>query len=211
MKSLYRTVAGAIGFLCVGMQYWLLVQDESGAAVISFTVNFFSFFTILSNLLAASALVLPLAAPNSALGRFLARPSVRTAIAGYIIIVGVVYYLLLRDLSHAQGWTLFFEQSLHYVTPPLYVLDWLFFVPKGAVGWKVGVASLGFPAVYVVWTLTHGALTGWYPYPFLDVPELGYPRTFANIAGLVAAFLLLELVLAGIDRLIGRVRQEGVG
>ncbi len=208
IKDLYRLAAGSIGFFVVGMHYWQLVHDLSGAALLTMTVHFFSFFTILSNILAACALLAPLAAPNSRVGRFLARPSVRTAIAGYLIVVGVVYYALLRNIGHAQGWTLIFERALHYLTPPLFVLDWLLFVPKGPVDWKVGVLSLGFPLLYVVWTLTHGALTGWYPYPFLDVSELGYPRALRNIAGLTLAFLVLELALVGISRALGRRRHN---
>ena len=67
----------------------------------------------LTNVLAAVALLLPLLAPNSAAGRFLHRPSVRTAITGYIIMVGTIYYLLLRNLSQRQGWSMFFEYMLH--------------------------------------------------------------------------------------------------
>jgi hypothetical protein len=209
-KTLYRTIAGAVTLFAVGLQYWLLVGDGPAAALVSSTVRFFSFFTILTNLLAAAALLLPLLAPSSGVGRFLDRPSVRTAIAGYIIIVGTVYYLLLRDVSNAEGWPLFFEQVLHYVTPPLFVLDWLLFVPKGEVAWRTGVAYLGFPAAYAAWTLGHGAVSGWYPYPFLDVPELGYPRTLFNIAGLVLAFLALELILVGIGRLIDRRQRPKI-
>ena len=75
------------------------------------------------------------------------------------------------------GWQLFFERVLHYVTPPLFVLDWLLFVPKGERRLEDRLRlALGFPPLYAVWTLVHGALTGWYPYPFLDVAELGYPQ-----------------------------------
>jgi hypothetical protein len=208
MKALYRTIAGAIGLFAVGFQYWSIVLQRSDGAVFTPTVHFFSFFTILTNILAAAALLLPLAAPGPALARFLMRPSVRTAIAGYIIIVGVVYHLLLRDIGHEQGWTLFFERVLHYVMPPLFVLDWLLFVPKGGLAWRNGVASLGFPALYAVWTLAYGALTGWYPYPFVDVADLGYARVLVNIAGLVIAFLVLDLALVGIDRLLGHKRHN---
>jgi hypothetical protein len=208
IRNLYRIIAGTIGLISVAIQYWLIVLDGSRDAFVS-TIHFFSYFTILSNILAALALLLPVVAPASRVGRFLGRPPVRAAIAGYIIIVGTVYYLLLRNVGHAQGWTLFFEHVLHYVTPPLFVLDWLIFVPKGEVAWRNGLACLGFPAVYAVWTLTHGALTGWYPYPFIDVPELGYPRTLLNMAGLIAAFVALELVLIGLDRLMGRSRHNG--
>jgi hypothetical protein len=207
-RTLYRVAAGAMTSAVVVVQYGLVTRNESGAALLTTTIHFFSFFTILSNMLAAAALLVPVLAPTSGAGRFLDRPSVRTAITGYIIIVGVVYFLLLRNISHATGAQLLFERALHYLTPPLFVLDWLLFVPKGGVGWKVGFASLEFPAAYAGWTLVHGALSGWYPYPFLDVTELGYPKTLLNIVGLVAAFLVLELVLVGIGRGIEGLRWQ---
>lgn len=208
MKDAYRFTAGAITLSAVAVQYWLIVADKEGAAFLSSTVHFLSFFTILTNLLAGVALLWPVLAPRSDLGRFFDRPSVRTAIAGYIIVVGTVYYLLLRNVSNAQGWQLFLEHVLHYVTPPLFVLDWLLFVPKADVAWRNGLACLGFPAAYAAWTLGHGAATGWYPYHFLDVPDLGYPQTLLNIAGLVLAFLVLELALVGIGRAIARAAER---
>jgi hypothetical protein len=201
-RDLYRAIAGGICLFTVVTQYFQVVHGDTAAALLSASINFFSFFTILSNLLAAAALLIPLIWPNSTAGRYLARPAVRTAITGYIIIVGVVYFLLLRDLSQATGARLYFERALHYLTPPLFVLDWLLFVPKADVPWTVGISSLGFPAVYAVWILLHGAITGWYPYPFLDVGDLGYPRTLSNMAGLVLAFLILELALVGCGRLM---------
>ena len=202
-KTIYRGVAGAFVAFAVGMQYWLVVLDRPDVDLVASTVKFFSLFTILSNVLAALALLLPVLMPSTWLGRFFDRPAVRTGLTGYIIIVGVVYFLLLRNLSHHQGWALFFEHTLHYVTPPLFVLDWLLFVPKRDVDWKVGFASLGFPALYIAWTLVHGASAGWYPYPFVDVPRLGYARALVNIAGLIVAFLGLELALVGIGRRLG--------
>ncbi len=44
--------------------------------------------------------------------------------------------------------------------------------------------ALLFPLAYGAWTLAHGAATGWYPYPFVDVVDLGYLRVLANIVGL---------------------------
>jgi hypothetical protein len=202
LKTIYRAAAGAFIALAVGMQYWLLVREETAGVMAASSLKFFSFFTILTNVLAAATLLVPVIAPQSWAGKFLARPSVRTAVTGYIIMVGVVYYLLLRDVSQRQGWPLFLEQMLHYVTPPLFVLDWLAFVPKRELNWRVGLGAMGFPLVYLAWTLAHGAATGWYPYPFIDVVELGYPRALANIAGLVLVFLALEVALVGVGRAI---------
>jgi hypothetical protein len=204
LQTTYRAAAGVFTAICVVMQYWLLVRGETFAAIAASSIKFFSFFTILTNVLAAVALLLPLIAPHSAAGRFLTRPNVRTAITGYIIIVGVVYYLLLSGLSQRQGWQMFFEYMLHYVTPPLFVIDWLAFVGKRDVDSRVVLGSLWYPLVYLVWTLLHGAVTGWYPYPFVDVAELGYPRALINIAGLVLAFLSLQAALVGIGRMLAR-------
>jgi hypothetical protein len=202
-STIYRAIAGVFTALCVGLQYALTVHGDSLAALGASSLKFFSFFTILTNILAAAALLVPLVAPRSWLGEYLSRPSVRTVIAGYLIMVGTVYYLLLRDLSHRQGFSLMLEQTLHYVTPPLFVIDWTLFVPKRGVDWRVKYAALVFPLLYVVWTLVHGVLTGWYPYPFLDVADLGYPRTLINVAGLIAIFLALEVALVAIGRRLG--------
>ncbi len=209
LQTTYRAAAGVFTAVCVVAQYWLLVRGDNLSAMAASSLKFFSFFTILTNVLAAAALLIPLVAPYSAAGRFLVRPSVRTAVTGYIIMVGVIYYLLLRDLSQRQGWSLFFEHMLHYATPPLFVIDWLPFVDKRHLDWRIGVAALGFPAAYIVWTLAHGAMSGWYPYPFVDVADLGYGRALINIAGLVLLFLVLEAALAGIGRLLARHRARG--
>ena len=208
MKTLYRTIAGVLGLIAVVGQYWLVTQGKGGAALPTSSVHFFSFFTILTNLLAAAAMLAPVVAPESGLGRFLDRPSVRTAIVGYIVIVGTVYYALLRKLDNATGLHLYLEYVLHYVMPPLFVLDWLLFVPKGEIGWRNGVDALAYPLGYLAWTLVHGAFSGWYPYPFIDVSKLGYGRMLLNSAGLILAFLALELVLVALDRLIKQSQNK---
>jgi hypothetical protein len=39
-----------------------------------------------------------------------------------------------------------------------------------------------------------------YPYPFIDVDKLGYPQVFVNAGGLLAGFVLISLVVVGVDR-----------
>jgi len=199
-RSLYRLTAGAFTAFAVCMQYFLLMRGESGVALASASVKFFSFFTIICNLLAAAALLAPVLAPNTRAGRFLDRPTVRTAIAGYMIMVGIIYYALLVGLSEREGWSLVFEHLLHAVTPPLFVIDWLAFADKRMLDWRIALRGLIFPLGYAALTLARGAATGWYPYPFLDVGDLGYPSVLFNIAWLAAAFIALELVLVAAGR-----------
>jgi hypothetical protein len=58
--------------------------------------------------------------------------------------------------------------------------------------------------VYGGWTLAHGAMTGWWPYWFINVDELGLARAAASFAGLLIFFLLRGLVVVAIDSAFGR-------
>ena len=73
LQTIYRAAAGAFIAFCVAMQYWLLVRGDTFAGMAASSLKFFSFFTILTNILAAAALLLPLIAPRSAAGQYLAR------------------------------------------------------------------------------------------------------------------------------------------
>ena len=65
-------------------------------------------------------------------------------------------------------------------------------------------ASLVLPIGYGIWTLLHGAVTKWYPYPFVDVTQLGLVRVLANLGGLLALFAAVALALVIADRKIER-------
>ena len=130
MGKAFRMAAGILGWAALALQYALVLTGTLGADSFTRSVNFFSYFTILTNILAALALTLPWLAPQSALGKFFARPSVRTAIAAYIIIVMTIVYFVLRHLTDLQGWDFVADLLLHYVMPVLFVIDWLFLVPK---------------------------------------------------------------------------------
>ena len=167
------------------------------------SIKFFSFFTILTNVLAAVALLAPVISPSSALAKFLDQPRVRTAIAAYIIVVGVVYYVLLRDLSNREGWPLIFERMLHYVTPPLFVLDWVLFVPKRGLDWRIGLPALAFPLVYLVWTLCTAPPAAGTRIRSSMRTSWGTRALLANSIGLVAIFFALVAALGAIGRWIG--------
>ena len=70
-------------------------------------------------------MTLPWLAPNTGSGASSTRPSVRTAILAYIIIVAVIYHYLLAKLWNPQGWQLVADTIEHVVTPALYVIDWV--------------------------------------------------------------------------------------
>src|SRR4029079_11900104 len=168
MRTWYRVAAAAIGWFVIGLQYYLTVGKADGDFVLAAT-RLLSFFTILTNILVALAMTLPWAAPESKLGAFFSRPSVRTAIACYIILVSAVYYAILRKLWNPEGLQYLADTIEHCVAPALYIVDWLVFVPKGTLSARSVPWWLLYPVGYAAFSLLHGAITGFYPYPFLEV------------------------------------------
>lgn len=208
MQQAYRMAAAAIGWFALGLQYVLIVKYKTDGDLIAAAIRFVSFFTLLSNVLVALAMTLPWLAPETRLGRFFLAPGVRTAILLYIVIVAAIYHVLLRKLYDPQGWDLVADTIEHIVAPTLYVIDWFLFVPKGTLKFRSAFVWLAFPIGYAAYTLIHGALTGFYPYPFIDESELGYDKMLLNMTGLTVVFAGLGLVLVGVDRGLGRIKRQ---
>ena len=155
-------------------------------------VNFFSYFTNLSNL--SAALVLVFSACRGLAGRepSAAEDAARTVSAVNMAVVGIVYAALLRDvdLGSLLPWV---NVVLHIVMPCTVVLDWLAQPSSVRLGLRHILRCLVFPAVYLAYVLIRGSGTGWYPYPFLNpanvggyggvaVYALGIAITFAGVA-----------------------------
>ena len=201
---LWRATFAVVGWTALALQYLLMVAPVQGWLVLERTINYFSFFTILTNILVALAFTGPLLGEKSRLGRWSASEGVRAAVAMYIVVVGVVYHVLLHPYWNPTGWSLLVNVVLHYVMPAAFVLDWLWFTAKGRLRWIDPVKWLAFPLVYGGWTLVHGLATHWWPYGFVDVDALGLGRVLAIFAGLLVFFLLVGVGLVGLDRLFGR-------
>lgn len=204
MARLYRAIAALAGWFALGLQYELMVVGNPQMRLGELTLNFFSYFTILSNILVALALTAPAVAPNSRLGRWSLSESVRAAVTMYIVVVGVVYHFLLAPIWNPQGWSLVANNLLHYVMPIAFAVDWLVFTPKGRLRWVDPARWLVVVLIYGGWTLLHGKLSGWWPYWFVDVDRLGLGKTAVYFAGLLVFFLIVGLIVVAIDRTFGR-------
>lgn len=173
---------------------------DDGRGAIAGLVNYFSYFTILTNLLVAVTLTIQAAAPGSRAGRFLGRPGVLTAIAAYIAVVGVAYHVLLADLYHPTGIARVTDTVFHYVMPMLFLGYWWLAVPGGQVRRVAPPAWAAYPLAYFVYLLARGAVTGVYPYPFADPSQLGYPRAVLNGLGILGSILLTGTILTATKR-----------
>lgn len=202
--SLFATAA--VGWLGVGLQLYLGMRyvANMGLPPVAGIVTTFSYFTVLTNLLVA--VLLTASALCGRADTLLTRPGTMSAAAVYIVIVGAIYAVLLRAMWHPTGLQRLADLTLHDAMPVLYVLCWLFFVPKGTLHWRQPVVWLVYPLLYGIYTLIRGALGARYPYPFLDVRALGWPAVLLNSAVLGAVFVALGLVVVMLDRTVARLR-----
>lgn len=120
-------------------------------------------FTFLTNLLVAVSYFIAALGPHSAPGRFLVRPSVRTGLFLYIGLAALFYVLFLSPRWDPRGWQMVANVLLHYVTPALYLLFWLLFVPGSLLPWRLAGQWLFYPAVYLGFVLARGSWTQDYP------------------------------------------------
>jgi hypothetical protein len=197
-----RLAFAALSIVAMAAQY---AHRENPSAF--YTTNYFSFFTNESNLLAAALLGygayrgLRASGPSSSSAYDL----LRGAAVIYMTITGVVFVLLLSGSSESVPWA---NAVVHYIMPVVIVLDWLIDPPRTRITPSKASRWLIFPAVYFGYTLIRGAITGWYPYPFLNVAAKGYVQVLADGVGILIGMIALgsATLLAG-NRL--RVRREG--
>jgi hypothetical protein len=201
---IYAAVGAVLGWFALALQLYLMLLKVPAGQMLGTVITFFSFFTILINILVA--LVLTVAGLRPGRGQWFHRPSVQAGTAVYIAIVGCSYQLLLRHLWNPQGAQWLADILLHSVIPLVYILYWLLFAPRTGLRWKDALAWLVCPAVYFVYVLARGALIGIYPYPFVDVTALGYAGVFVSAGIFLLVFLGTGLLIVAVGRWI-RVRS----
>ncbi|WP_353125758.1 Pr6Pr family membrane protein [Parapedobacter pyrenivorans] len=196
MKSHRKSLAfifAAVGWFAVIAQF-LLMLNNSVLPLGENIVRFFSFFTILTNLLVALFFTL------QALGIRKFDGGALTAITVYITIVGLVYQVLLRQLWTPTGLQKVVDELLHSVMPVVTIGYWYCYGHRHGVFYNQVPKWLVFPFFYLGYILVRGYFSGFYPYPFMDVAMLGLPKVIGNAAGMVVLFMLVSLFFVYVGR-----------
>lgn len=172
--------AAAIAAAVVAQLVRTLERTAASGGDVGFVLqNFFSFFTIESNILAGAAMLIGIVLllrtrDGSAEPRWFT--VLRLVAVTYMTVTLIVYNLLLRGIELPQGQTVWWSNEiLHVVGPLLLIVDWLFAPGRNRLEWNRVWVVVVFPIVWAAYTLIRGplavdALTGlnWYPYPFLN-------------------------------------------
>jgi len=122
-------------------------------------INFFSYFTIDSNVLTVIILLIGAAVLMRGAKAETHRFTVtRVAVTTYMIITGLVYNLLLRGLL-VQGATVAWSNEILHVVGPMYlVIDWFLAPGRNRLAWRNALPALVFPIIWVIYTLVRGPL-----------------------------------------------------
>lgn len=166
--------------------------------------NFFSYFTIQSNLIAIAVFLVGVAWWRTA-------PTpvwelVRGAAVVYMTVTLVVFAFLLSNtnVDTALPWV---NTVVHQIMPIAVIADWLIDPPRDRIPFTTSLRWLTFPLVWTAYTLVRGAIVGWYPYPFLDPANGGY----ASVAVYIVAILAFGVALCAVVAWVGNRLDAGGG
>jgi hypothetical protein len=173
------------------------------------------YFTIQSNV--AVGVFAGYAAWQAWRGRPEPPSALKGAVTLYITITATVYHLVLAnpaspfamtqpDRAPGEWWG---NQFLHTVVPLLAVADWALFDRRGRLRPRYAAWWLAFPVAYLAFALVRGLVVHRYPYPFLDVGQLGYGGVGFSAVFFAVAFWLLGILFVGVDRALARRARGG--
>lgn len=210
----WHAATAAVAAFALGAQLVLVVladsvpADEPAQSLPERLLHFVSYFTVLSNALVLGTTLRAARNPHTDGGVWrVLRLDAVVAIA----VTGLVHWFLLRPLLSLEGWSYAIDKLLHVVVPLLAVLGWLLFGPRPRVTAREVLYALVYPVGWLGYTLVVGAASGWYPYPFVDVPEQGAAAVAAACVGVTALILAVSaLVWLGDRRMAPAPRPRGV-
>ncbi|PCE15707.1 hypothetical protein AUC47_12590 [Microbacterium sp. SZ1] len=222
-----RLASAALGLAAVIAQLSLtvaLAADNStpwGSHLPTVWWNFFSFFTIDSNVIAAVSFIVAAIWGVRHRRDDEREPSwlaiLLVCASTYMIVTGIVYNTLLRGIELPQGITVpWSNEVLHVVFPLILLLDVLFAPRRRALPWSTVFISAIFPLVWVAYTMIRANLviapaTGekwWYPYPFLN-PQV-IPGGYLGVSGYIIGIAIAIIGVACFVVWVGRRRAASV-
>ena len=179
LLAAFRLAFGLLTLAAIGVQLVTLANEGHLDLV-----NYFSYFTILSNLIGATLLLVGVARWRSP--RSPRIDLLRGGAVVYLTVTLIVFAILLADtdVDLAIPWV---NSVLHEIIPIVVIIDWLIDPPTTRLTNRQGLLWLTFPAGWIVYVMIRGALVDRYPYPFLDPANGGY--------GTVATYIVMILVL----------------
>jgi hypothetical protein len=191
-RAWHAAIALLAAFALVGQAIQILHNGGNLA-------NFFSYFTIESNLLVMIAAVLIALRPDRGGTAF---GILRLAGLVGITITGIIFGTILAGSADISGWAWWFDKIFHYVVPAMAVIGFVFLRPRTRLD-KSAMWFVLWAFAWLAYTLIRGGVshpgflvtntrTSDFPYDFLDYDRHGG----GSVAVVSVAVTILALALA---------------
>lgn len=176
----------------------------AGQGFLGRVFDFFTYFTIWSNILVAIIMWMLVANPSRD-GRIFRVLRLDTVLM--ISVTGIIYQLLLAGSAKNTGLEVVTNLFEHQLTPIITVLVWLLVGPRRQIPWIAIPLALILPIGWAIFALIRGAIIGAYPYGFLNVSANGLASVLAYIVGIAIFGVVLSAIYLGLDRLLSLRRK----
>jgi hypothetical protein len=194
----YRVVFSVLALAALAAQLMQSIDAQRS------TVDFFSYFTIQSNLIAVGVLLWMARKPKTA-PDVMRQDLIRGAPVLYLSITGIVFAVLLSDLPLVT--VPFANTVLHKLMPVVMVADWVIDPPAGTLAFRQAISWLIYPLGWLLYTMVRGEIIGWYPYPFLNPAVAG---GYGGVLFYIMVVLAVALVMAWLLVWVGRRARQWV-
>lgn len=199
MKAVTKEFWFAIFSWTTIIAQFVLLLGARTTNVVEAVFRFFTFFTILTNIIVAIVFTALWLQPKNSFS-FFTRFNTISATAVYIFVVGFVYNTVLRFIWEPTGLQRVVDELLHLIIPIVFILYWYFSIESNTIKWKSFFNWLLYPMIYLIVILVRGHLVNYYPYPFVNVLELGYSKVAINSLLLTLFFGFISFIVIGVVR-----------
>ena len=200
MKRNLAVLFALIGWFALIAQYILMIENRQ-TPIPETTIRFFSFFTILTNLLVAIYFTY-IGFTKNPTSKSIQQPGFLTAITIYITMVGLIYQIALRHVWQPKGLQLIVDELLHSLIPIITIIFWCLYEATKSVKYSQILKWAIYPVFYLCYILVRGRYSGFYPYPFIDVTSLGIEKALTNASVLLFVFIIISALFVFIGKSI---------
>lgn len=190
-SRLFAILGLVLGAVATAISFYTNIPEQmaEGRSLWGAMFHFFSFYTNWTNILLVLIYL-------DLLKGFSGLSSPVTGVTGLtsIIMVMIVYHLLLSATHHPEGIDVVTNIAMHYVTPVIFALFWFTSHHLGQLNWSDLYKFILFPLAFLVFTYVKAAITGEYPYDFLNYSLNG----FSGVAPIIAAIVVLILFMGSL-------------
>lgn len=213
-KIALRSLFFALGLFSLIAQTWdTAIADTDFLHNPDKWINFFSYFTISSNVLFTLwygfGVIAEVRKKSIWLG---ALPFVQGTLLLSGAVTVAVYWALLSDAYHPASWLGTFAMwSFHLFIPLGIWIDWLLYPGNRQPRFSIIFLWLLYPLLYLTYSLVRGFTTAWYPYFFLNPARTGGLEGLVLwILGLTGLFFILGLGLWLLYKKLGKASNKKV-